>query len=111
MKKLILILSLVVINLCTFGGTYYAADKRAYQRGVGDGAKMVVEGCYENRENNTAVLNGDTGHALLCQGVDTGLIRPGAGIDVLRAPSTTPNAGEPETDEEIQKKLKDPHQT
>lgn len=91
----------------------YACKKindAAYKRGLWDGVKMTVEGCY-NSSGGAAVLNGDTGHALLCEGVDTGMVDPAQGIRVLRASGPTDSAGEPESEQERKKKEADPRQT
>lgn len=90
---------------------YHRGHETGYQTGIWDGAKMVVEGCYLHTEEGAFVLNGNTGHGLVCQGVDTGVIDPSPGITVLVPPRASSSAGEPETDEEIQNKLKDPRQT
>lgn len=72
---------------------------------------MIVEGCYQHAGEGAAVLNGDTGHAMLCQGVDTGVVDKTSGITVLTPPRDIPDVVVPESDAEIQRKLKNPKES
>lgn len=110
MKKFLITLLIAVVSLVVIIGGARAIDTSAYKRGLWDGVKMAVENCYHSPDG-AVILNGDTGHALLCQGVDTGIIKKDAPMSIYR-PSEA--SGEPEgheSEQDRKKKEADPHQT